>query len=275
MRWDVLAVAVLAVIPMTALAPGLAQDADAQTQPRTGQRAFALVMEGNNFNGQTWPDTPLLEAYEGEEMQFVVHTALAGGMHTFHMHGHPWEAQDEARLGFIDAIRLDGGETHDFTATAGLGEGHAGDWFYHCHVTTHFAEGMWGLLRVYPYSMHVAGPLDGLEITLIDDGEGLEDATFTAKLRSGSDQVTAATAGEGDPVDVNVQELGDGRYRVEAGLSPTASGELVLTSHHEEGESVARLDLTAGGYELDRDVGPSSSAADDIAVPTGANVPLG
>lgn len=279
MRSQLLAAALLALVPLTGLAVGLPSDAGADPGPYTGERLFVLVMEREHFNGQTWPSTPLLEAYEGERMRFVVHTLSGGGMHTFHLHGHPWEANDEARFGFIDAIRLDGGETHDFTARAGLGAGHAGDWFYHCHVTSHFGEGMWGLLRVYPYAIDVEGPLDELTLTLVDDGEGLEGASFQAHLREAQGPVSAGQAGQGESVDLTVEEEGDGRYTVRPDLADTSEGQLVLTANHERGQSVARLDLTAAGYELSRDVVPedastpssltsrleASSAAGDLA----------
>lgn len=263
MRWRIVALALALAAPTLTLGLLAESEADAQTSPEPiGERAYALVMESNRFNAREWPDTPLLEAYEGERMRFLVHTAAHDQMHTFHLHGHPWKNPDTGN--FIDAVRLDAGETHRFNQTAGLGEGHAGDWFYHCHVNTHFASGMWGLLRVYPYAMDVEGDLDELTVTLTDDGEGLEGASFSAHLREGADQVTAATAGEGQPVDLSVEELGGGEYRVTPQLAPTATGELVLTTSHEEGESVARLDLTPTGYELDRDVEPPRSAEDPL-----------
>lgn len=260
MRLDVVAVALLTVVPMMAMAPGLADGANAQDPGRIlGERVFALTMERSHFNGQTWPDTPLLEAYEGERMRFIVHVPITAEMHTFHLHGHPWKDVDTGR--FVDAVRLDAGETLRFNQTAGLEEGHDGDWFYHCHVGGHFTNGMWGLLRVYPYEMQVDGELDGLTVTLNHDGEGLEGATFDARLRQGPDQVTGATVGDGQPVDLHVRELGDGRYRVVPDLASSGTGELVLTSNHDEGESVARLDVTQSGYELDRDLRPSSTDA--------------
>jgi len=249
----VAALAVILAAPTLAVVTG-GQDAQAQVpDPYVDERAYALVMEANRFNLQTWPDTPLLEAYEGERMRFAVHVPITAEMHTFHLHGHPWEDPDTGN--FIDAVRLDAGETHRFEQTAGLGEGHSGDWFYHCHVSSHFQQGMWGVLRVYPYAMDVQGSLDALTVTLADDGEGLEDAQISAHVRDDT-QVTPRTVGEGDPVEVDVTELGDGRYRVSPEVPDAADGQLVLTAHHANGESRARLDLGVDGYTLDRDVGP-------------------
>lgn len=267
MKWRALGLALLALAPaLVGLAPTDTAQAQLGPGPELGERAFVLGMEGHRFNGQTWPDTPLLEAYAGETMRFAVHVPAFAEMHTFHLHGHPWEDPDTGD--FIDAVRLDAGQTHRFTQTAGLGEGHAGDWFYHCHVETHFQGSMWGLLRVYPYAVQVDGDLKELTVRLTDGERGLEEATFSAHLRQGPDQVTPATVGEGQPVDLHVEELGEGRYRVTPDLAAAATGELVLTSHHDEGESVARLDLTATGYELDRDVVPDGVGGQ----PTGAGL---
>lgn len=270
MRWRAAALALLALGPALAALPGLQGSAGAGEDPliHLGQRAYVLAMQENHFNGREWPDTPLLEAYEGERMRLLIHVPITAEMHTFHLHGHPWI--DPGTGDYIDAVRLDAGESHRFNQTAGLAAGHAGDWFYHCHVSTHFDQGMWGLLRVYPYAMQVIGDLDGLTVTLADDGEGLEQATFDARLRQGPDQVTGATVGGGEPVDVAVTELGDGRYHLVPELDPGASGELVLVSHHDEGESLARLDLIPdGGYEIDRDVAPPTpdDALDALPLP--------
>ncbi len=269
MRWHAVGLALLAATPALALVPGLAGHAGAD-EPllHLGQRAYVLVMEENNFNTETWPDTPMLEAYEGEQMHFLITVPANAEMHTFHLHGHPWEDPDTGE--FIDAVRLDPGEYHRFEQTAGLGQGHAGDWFYHCHVGSHFGAGMWGLLRVYPYAMTVEGDLPGLTVTLHDDGERLDGASFTATLRDNvPDTPTAAEATGDEEIDLTVTPLGDGRYQVIPDLAGITTGELVLQAEHPtEGESIARLDLTPTGYELDRDVTPpaSSSVADTLDV---------
>jgi uncharacterized cupredoxin-like copper-binding protein len=255
MRRRALALAALALAPTLVAALPATGPATAQAGPALGERAFVLAMEDHRFNGQTWPDTPLLEAYAGETMRFLVHVPAAAETHTFHLHGHPWEHPDTGA--FVDAVRLDAGETHRFTQTAGLEASHAGDWFYHCHVETHFEHGMWGLLRVYPYAVQAEGPLTELDVRLTDGETGLEGADLQAHLRDGQGPVRAAEDGEGDPVDVDVTELGEGRYRVSPQLAPGQDGQLVLTAQHARGESVARLDLTGDGYELARDVVPT------------------
>ena len=111
------------------------------------ERTFVLVMDGTSFNGRTWPDT-LIEANVGDALRFIVLVPPAvAEPHVFHLHGHPWF--DEAEGRFIDAKLLMPGQVHEFTVVAG-GEGrHAGDWLYHCHMDSHFEDGMVGLLRVH------------------------------------------------------------------------------------------------------------------------------
>lgn len=226
-----LATPLLITQPLAATDPG----------PFLGERAYALAMRGTTINLQRWPSTPLLEAYEGERLHFVVLVPPSAEPHTFHLHGHPWVTTDGS---VIDAKFMRAGDVLAFDVIAGLGQ-HDGDWMYHCHMDAHVVPGMWGILRVYPYSLDVSGPLAALDVRVHHVGEPLDGATFEATL-------------EGAPVAVRALELGGGSYRLVPDLPPLASGELVLTSHHAEGESVARLQVDGlGGYALLRDVKPS------------------
>ncbi len=220
-----------------------------------GERVYVLAMERSHFNGQTWPDTPLLEAYAGERMHVFVHVPLGAEMHTFHLHGHPWEDPDSGQM--IDTVLLNPGEVHRFSQTAGLGEGFAGDWLYHCHVSSHFEEGMWGVLRVYEHSMSVEGGLDALTVEVTDrHGVPVEGASISARWNP--DAPRDPVPGQDDqarPVPVSVEETSPGTYRVVPELASVESGELVIISEHAQGESVARLSLAPGGYEVNRHVG--------------------
>jgi hypothetical protein len=256
------------LLAATVLAGGLVQvpgdashQAAADPGPELGERVFVLSMEGNAFNGETWPDTPLLEAYAGEELTFLVLVPPRAEMHTFHLHGHPWEDPGQDRT--IDTVMLDPGESHAFRVTAGLEAGHAGEWLYHCHVSEHFAAGMWGLLKVYPYAMQVDGPLEELTVELSGEDGPVTGASFEAHLREEQGPVAGGEVGEGTPVEVDVEERGGGSYELEPRLPADAGGQLVLTSHHDRGESRARLDLTADGYETVRDVEPANGAAEE------------
>lgn len=109
-------------------------------------KSFTLVMIGTTFNGKRFPDTPLLQAQEGERVEFVVITH-GNLFHTFHLHGHRWVDPGGFRL--IDTRTIGPAETHGFQVVAGEGVG-PGDWLYHCHVHDHMDAGMMGFFRVTP-----------------------------------------------------------------------------------------------------------------------------
>ncbi len=222
----------------------------------TGDRVHVLLMEGNNFNGETWPNTPLLEAYAGERMHFIVHTLPGAEMHTFHLHGHPWEDLETGNI--IDTVLLHPSQTHLFTVTAGLDDEHHGDWLYHCHVTSHFNEGMWGLLRVYPHTMTPTGPLDDLTITLTDANQDpVTDATITLRHDANAPtDPTPQTTDQGTPIQATVHETRPGTYTIQPDLPPSAEGELIIQAHHPTGDTLTRLTLEPDGtYEENRHTG--------------------
>lgn len=197
---------------------------------------------------------PLLEAYAGETLAFEVITGEPFP-HVFHLHGHPWEHPETGEM--IDAEPLPMGDSHSFTVTAGLGEGHTGDWFYHCHIGVDVGP-MWSVLRVYEHSMAVQGPLEDLRVTVEDaDGNPIEGATLTARWNPDAPaDPTLATADEGREIPVTVDEVAPGEYEVEADVPEGVAGELVVESEHEDGDSLVRLAVDAdGSYELNRDVG--------------------
>lgn len=193
-------------------------------------RVFVLTMQGVAFNGMTHPDTPLLEAYLGEKLHFTVVVPPLAEAHTFHLHGHPWLATDEGRV--IDTVLVKPGETHSFDVHAGGVDRHAGEWMYHCHIADHQANGMWGILRVYPYRarLEAAGP--AMTVTLDRLGEAVDGATLTLDV-------------DGAPVAAHVAPQGRGAYVVHAALP--ATGLLSVRAVHEGwGESVVRTDLATG-----------------------------
>lgn len=228
------------VVPGGAQVPTLPQFSEVP------DRVHVLVMQGNSFNGMRAPDTPVIEGYLGESMLIVVHVpAVMAEPHTFHMHGHPWV--DPATGDVIDTVLLNPGQTHAFTVEAGLSDpALVGDWFYHCHMETHFIAGMWGIVRVYPYAMQASGDIDSLTLSLDQLGVPVHGARIDAKL-------------DGREVPVASDALGDGAYQVDLALPPGASGRLVFTTQHTLGESVARYDLTPDGalHEV-RGVHPST-----------------
>ncbi len=197
---------------------------------------------------------PLLEAYVGEELEFHVINPEGPFQHTFHLHGHPWEHPDTGEM--IDTEPLEMGDTHSFTVTAGLDEGHAGDWLYHCHINADIP--MWGILRVYENSMSAQGPLDELTVTVEDpDGAPVTDATITARWDANAPpDPFPATADRGQAVPVTVAEMNPGTYAVSPEILLEEAGELVIESTHEGETSLLRLMVNAdGSYEQNRDVG--------------------
>ena len=147
MKWSVAACALLL---LAGASPAIGSLHGAP-EPEVPDRTFLLVMRGTTFNGLHAPDTPLLEAYAGERVRFVV---LATEPHTFHLHGHPWRLEDGS---VIDARLVDADRPHVFDVIAGGPDGHAGDWMYHCHFNAHVAEGMWGIFRVHDPSVSAIG----------------------------------------------------------------------------------------------------------------------
>lgn len=241
--WVLLVAMISPFLPVHAQLPASVGD-EVPLGPEIGQRVFVLVMTGTEFNGLSWPDSPLLEAYVGETLTFYVHVPRGDAPHTFHVHGHPWWDSDTDR--FIDTKLMFPGDTHDFSVTAGTVEGNAGDWFYHCHIDQHFAAGMWGILRVYPYTTEVSGPLEALEVTVHREGETVPTTDLSLTL-------------DGEPVDARIDRVDENRFTVDPGLPAGADGQLVIRADNSLGESLARLSIQDGSYELIRHVIPDNA----------------
>ena len=240
MRVVVLFVAILLLPALAAPAVG---DVHVEDVP---DRVVMLVMRGHTFNGLSYPDTPLLEAFVGEKVQVTVLVpAAAAEAHTFHMHGHPWLVPSQGRV--VDTVLLKPGDAHSFTVTAGGAGLHPGDWMYHCHFDDHVAGGMWGVFRVYPYATHVTPVPTGLLVSTDRLGVPLDGADLSVTL-------------DGEPVPAHVAPLGGGRYHVHTGLPPDAKGVLVVRAHHALGDSVARAGL--GGVPV-----PTPTIADESDLP--------
>ncbi|HZA41412.1 MAG TPA: multicopper oxidase domain-containing protein, partial [Actinomycetota bacterium] len=116
--------------------------------PVPDREPFVLTMgPGKTINKKVAPRTPLLEANQGERVEFVV---IGEGdlMHTFHLHGHRWA---DNRTGIpssnadriIDNITVGPADSFGFQMIAGDGVG-PGAWMYHCHVQNHSDLGMVG-----------------------------------------------------------------------------------------------------------------------------------
>ncbi len=243
--WVLLVAMISPFIPVHAQLPA-SVGSEVPLGPSTGERVFVLVMDGTEFNGLSWPNTPLLEAYVGETMTFYVYTSHAATTyHTFHLHGHPWWDNEQDR--FIDNVLLKPGQGHDFSVEAGTIRGNDGDWFYHCHVDSHFDQGMWGIVRVYPYSVTVEGSLDALDVQLHRKGEPVPATDLRVTL-------------DGRSVDADIQRVDTNRFQVHPHLADDVEGQLVIRADNALGESLARLAVQDDSYNLIRHVIPDDAS---------------
>ena len=95
------------------------------------------TIDGHAFVG----NTPVFHSKVGELVQWDVLT-LGEDHHTFHVHGHRWQAPGGA---FIDTITVGPAESFRIRWR----EEDPGTWFYHCHVEGHMMQGMIGIYRVF------------------------------------------------------------------------------------------------------------------------------
>lgn len=123
--------------------------------PKPDVPPFVLVMIGQTFNLETYPNTPTFHARQGQRVEFVVigHGDL---FHTFHLHGHRWvnnrtglpSSLSETQQ-LIDNRPVGPADSFGFQVIAGEHVG-PGRWMYHCHVQSHTDNGMFGFFEVDP-----------------------------------------------------------------------------------------------------------------------------
>jgi FtsP/CotA-like multicopper oxidase with cupredoxin domain len=102
---------------------------------------FAPMLDFMAINGRAFiGNTPVFRAKIGDVVQWDVLT-LGDDFHTFHIHGHRWQAADGT---FVDTRTV--GPAESFAVR--FREDVPGAWLYHCHVETHMANGMIGLYNV-------------------------------------------------------------------------------------------------------------------------------
>ncbi len=108
-------------------------------------REFVVYLETTldfkTINGRAFVgNTPVFHSKVGELVQWDV-LSLGEDHHTFHVHGHRWEAPGGES---IDTITLGPAESFRIRWR----EEDPGTWFYHCHVEGHMAQGMIAIYRV-------------------------------------------------------------------------------------------------------------------------------
>ena len=95
-----------------------------------------MTIDGRAFVG----NTPVFHAKVGDLVQWDV-LALGDDFHTFHVHGHRWQAPDGTD---VDTQTVGPAESFKIQWR----EDAPGTWLYHCHVEAHMNNGMIGLYRV-------------------------------------------------------------------------------------------------------------------------------
>jgi FtsP/CotA-like multicopper oxidase with cupredoxin domain len=116
-------------------------------------RQYTVVFNEQSINNLVAPNTPQLEANQGDRVEFVCigHGTLP---HTFHLHAHRWADNRTGHLSgpddntqVVDNRNLDPGSSFGFQVIAGEVVG-PGAWMYHCHVQSHSDAGMSGIFLV-------------------------------------------------------------------------------------------------------------------------------
>jgi manganese oxidase len=144
--------------------PGLLVDQPANTRDASGE-----LIRGPKATKVLYPDDPsnVYHAYLGDRVIF--HNLHAGPKehHVFHLHAHQWLRTPSAdRSDYLDSQTIGPGGGYRYELVyhgAGNRNLTPGDAIFHCHFYPHFAQGMWGLMRV----------LDVLETGTVLDADGV------------------------------------------------------------------------------------------------------
>lgn len=125
-------------------------------------------------------------AYRGEPVKFCFVGASHEENHVHHLHQHRTKEMPRADAATVDAQTIGLGDTYEAYLVAGHGPGSvrpdtsfeaafedagagyvhgtAGDILFHCHLFPHYAEGMWGTMRVLDKERGFLEPLPGTEV---------------------------------------------------------------------------------------------------------------
>jgi len=137
-------------------------------------------------NGDPGGGDNVYTAYKGDPIKFCFVGASHEENHVHHLHQHRHKEVPQTDAPTIDAqtiglgdtfeayliaghgpgsVRPDMSFTEAFTAAgAGYAHGTAGDILFHCHLFPHYAEGMWGFMRVLDKEHEFLEPLPQTEI---------------------------------------------------------------------------------------------------------------
>ncbi|MCP8616006.1 multicopper oxidase domain-containing protein [Salirhabdus salicampi] len=102
------------------------------------------------------PSTPLYEAYPGDPVTIrLVNPSERRRAHTFHLHGHYWNSDEQDLFSKIKSIEgeIVTGHTIDLALFYGAGSyyHYPGDYMYRSgNIMWDLEQGMWGIMRVHP-----------------------------------------------------------------------------------------------------------------------------
>ncbi len=111
------------------------------------------------------PGTPLLRAYLGDPILVRALVGSANEVHTWHVTGHWFPMERYATMAMPrSTVHLVIGERYDPAIPAAGGpQKQAGDYLYYSGRASHFAEGSWGLFRVFDEAQADLKPLPNRE----------------------------------------------------------------------------------------------------------------
>ncbi len=122
------------------------------------------------------PATPLLRAYEGDQILMRLLTSATEEVHPFHITGHNFR-QERFQEASPPLTVFGVGISERFNAYLGPA-GIAGDYMYYNGAERHFREGSWGILRVHDTMQPDLQPLPGQEPP---EGDGFPALSFTGE----------------------------------------------------------------------------------------------
>ena len=117
-------------------------------------------VEGEEQHHSSWlfgdPATPILRAYRCDPVRIRLVHAGVKETHVFHLHVHQWRPVPDRYFAgpnptpILDSVSIGPQTAMTIEPMYGAGSLHGaiGDVIWHCHLYSHFHEGMWGILRV-------------------------------------------------------------------------------------------------------------------------------
>ncbi|QLG47768.1 multicopper oxidase domain-containing protein [Natrinema halophilum] len=131
-------------------------------------------------------------AYKGDPIKFCFVGASAEENHVHHLHQHRWKQVPDTDADTVDAQTIGLGDAYQsylvaghgtgslrpgmkfeeaFEVGAGYVHGTTGDILFHCHLFPHYAEGMWGTMRVLDKERDFLQPLPNTSGIIPADSE--------------------------------------------------------------------------------------------------------